>query len=272
VVVVDADTVVTNNLLSAFAARFETGAMAVQAEYGVRNPRSSWRTRLMTIALATFHGVRSLARERLRLSCGLRGNGMGFSKAVLRATPYSAFSIVEDVEYGLTLAYAGFRVHYVPEARVLGQMVATEQASRSQRRRWEGGRHALVRTHVPRLLGQAWHQRSAMLMDLALDLMVPPLAQLVALNAVGGALCVLTAWLGGGGIVVGACVWGASCAGVLLYVVRGWALSGVGPSGLLDLLWAPVYVVWKLTLRFKDKGQIQEDPEKWVRTTREAGM
>ena len=78
---------------------------------------------MMTIALATFHGVRSLARERLGLSCGLRGNGMGFSKAVLRANPYSAFSIVEDLEYGLQLGYAGFRVQYVHEASVLGQMV-----------------------------------------------------------------------------------------------------------------------------------------------------
>jgi 1,2-diacylglycerol 3-beta-glucosyltransferase len=271
VVVVDADTVVTNNLLSAFAARFGAGAVAVQAEYGVRNPRSSWRTRIMTIALATFHGVRSLARERLRLSSGLRGNGMGFSKTVLRAKPYNAFSIVEDVEYGLELAYAGFRVHYVPEARVLGQMVATEQASRSQRRRWEGGRQALVRKHLRRLVGQAWHERNWMLLDLAIDLIVPPLAQLVAVNAAGVVLCVLAAWLGGR-VFLAAWVWGASCGGVLFYVIRGWALSGSGASGVLDLLWAPVYVIWKLTLRFKDRGQPPEDPERWVRTTREIPM
>src|SRR5579864_6561248 len=58
VVVVDADTLVTSNLLAAFAARFEAGAAVVQADYGVRNPRSSWRTRMMTVALAAFHGVR----------------------------------------------------------------------------------------------------------------------------------------------------------------------------------------------------------------------
>jgi cellulose synthase/poly-beta-1,6-N-acetylglucosamine synthase-like glycosyltransferase len=65
VIVVDADTVVSRNLLTAFAARFERGALAVQADYAVRNPRESWRTRMMTLALAAFHGVRSLARERL---------------------------------------------------------------------------------------------------------------------------------------------------------------------------------------------------------------
>jgi 1,2-diacylglycerol 3-beta-glucosyltransferase len=103
VVVVDADTSVTPNLLTAFSARFAAGASAVQAEYGVRNAQASWRTRLMVIALTLFHGVRSLGRERLRVSCGLRGNGMGFSVATIRRVPPRAFSIVEDVEYGVAL-------------------------------------------------------------------------------------------------------------------------------------------------------------------------
>ncbi|HET6345079.1 MAG TPA: glycosyltransferase family 2 protein, partial [Myxococcota bacterium] len=54
-VVIDADTVVSKNLLRAFAARIVAGELAVQAEYGVRNPDASWRTRLMAVALAMFH-------------------------------------------------------------------------------------------------------------------------------------------------------------------------------------------------------------------------
>jgi 1,2-diacylglycerol 3-beta-glucosyltransferase len=53
-------------------------------------------------------------------------------------------------------------------------------------------------------------------------------------------------------------------------VIRGWAISGVGLHGLLDLLWAPVYVIWKLTLRFRGRGQKSE--EEWVRTTREVKL
>ena len=79
VVVVDADTVVSPNLLSAFAARIQAGAMAVQADYAVRNPNAAWRTRLMAVAFGAFHVLRSLARERLELSSGLRGNGMCFT-------------------------------------------------------------------------------------------------------------------------------------------------------------------------------------------------
>jgi 1,2-diacylglycerol 3-beta-glucosyltransferase len=265
VVVVDADTIVTRNLLSAFAARFEAGAAAVQADYGVRNPMSSWRTRMMTIALAAFHGVRSLARERLRLSCGLRGNGMGFSSAVLRAQPHNAFSVVEDLEYGIQLGLAGYRVEYVHEARVLGQMVSTEQASRSQRRRWEGGRRTLVGQYGIALLRQAWKKRSLLLLDLALDLLMPPVGELAALVAVGLVLSLVLTPFGG----ISMWIWGASAFGLLVYGLRAWALSGVGARGLLDLLWAPAYVVWKLTLRLRDRGQ---KPKEWIRTTREVKM
>jgi cellulose synthase/poly-beta-1,6-N-acetylglucosamine synthase-like glycosyltransferase len=265
VVVVDADTVVTSNLLSAFAARFETGAAAVQADYGVSNPMSSWRTRMMAIALAAFHGVRSLARERLRLSCGLRGNGMGFSKAVLRTQPHTAFSVVEDLEYGIQLGFAGYRVEYVHEARVLGQMVSTERASRSQRRRWEGGRRTLVRQYGITLLKQAWIKHSVLLLDLALDLLIPPVGELAALVAVGLALSLVLTPFGG----IAVWIWAASAFGLLVYGLRAWALSGVGARGLLDLLWAPAYVVWKLTLRFRSGGQ---EPKEWIRTTREVKM
>ena len=261
IVVVDADTLVSKNLLSAFAVRFARGAAVVQADYGVRNPESSWRTRLMTIALAAFHGVRSTARERLGLSCGLRGNGMGFSRTVIQRHPPGAFSIVEDLEYGLQLGYAGVRVEYVDEATVLGYMAVSNSAAQTQRRRWERGRQALVRQHVPQLVKQAWRMRDVRLVDLALDLLVPPLGQLAVAAVIGLAVS------GFAGLPVATVLWSAALAGIALYVLRGWALSGVGLAGLADLMWAPVYVAWKLMLRVTDKGR---EPKEWERTIREA--
>jgi 1,2-diacylglycerol 3-beta-glucosyltransferase len=264
VVVVDADTTVSANLLSAFASRFVAGARVLQAQYGVRNPDHSWRTRMLTIALAAFHGVRSLARERLGLSCGLRGNGMGFTMAVLRDHPPNAFSIVEDLEYGIQLGHAGIRVEYVHDALVAGDMPVSEDASRSQRRRWERGRRELIRAHVLPLVVQAFSRRDLRLLDLALDLIVPPIAQLVLLSTIGLGLTFAASMVFP--LRLAPLVWGAACAGIVIHVLRGWRLSGVGPAGLLDLLWAPLYIVWKLTLRFRDHGKA---PQEWVRTTRE---
>ncbi len=262
-VVIDADTLASPNLLRAFAARITDGAAAVQADYAVRNPGGSWRTRLMAIALGAFHVARSRARERLGLSAGLRGNGMCFTRRLLTEVPHEAYSIVEDVEYGIRLAEAGHRVTYADEAHVYGEMVTSAKAASSQRTRWESGRVALAKRHGLRLLRKGFGA-DRVLFDLGLDLLVPPLSRIVVLVlafAVASWGCAL-AW---GGFPTSRFLSTACVATIVLYVLRGWMLSGTGARGLIDLAFAPVYVVWKLTLARRRAGPTQE----WIRTTRE---
>lgn len=267
VVVIDADSTASPNLLRAFARRFEAGAGAVQASYGVRDPEASWRARLMVLALAIFHGLRSLGRERLGLSTGLRGNGMGFTRDVLRRVPADAFSIVEDVEYGIKLAEAGYRVGYVPEAQVLGDMAPRGAAAATQRRRWESGRAAIARAHAPRLLREGLARRDATRLDLAMDLLVPPLSSLALVALVGAATAtVVHAALGGSATVL--VPWLLSMVFLTVYVLRGLSLSGAGPRGLLTLLWAPVYVAWKIGLRLR---RSPHGSQEWIRTARDGG-
>ncbi len=266
VVVVDADSDVSPNLLRAFAARFERGAGAVQASYGVRGAEASWRTRLLAIAFAIFHLLRSLGRERLGLSTGLRGNGMGFSREALRRVPYNSYSIVEDVEHGLALGEAGYRVWFVPEAEILGDMAASEGAARSQRRRWERGRRALAEARGLPLLVRGLRRRDALSLDLAMDLLVPPLATLSLFVLTGAAIT--GARLLAGGPAWPLIPWVLSATSLLLYVLRGWALSGAGARGLVDLfVFAPAYVAWKIWLSLR---RDEHRPEEWVRTEREA--
>lgn len=263
VVVIDADSEVSPNLLEAFSSRIENGAKAVQAHYGVLNPHVSWRTRLMTIAMAAFHVLRSRARERLQLSCGIRGNGWCVTHRLLNQVPYRAFSLAEDIEYGIELGLAGYRVHYAGEAHVHAEMVAGEQAARSQRQRWEQGRLHLIRTKTLSLFRAATERGSGICLDLALDLIVPPLSY-VALNV---ALLTTIAGL--------AVLWwpslqfwlslGIACSLILIvYVLRGWQLSGIGLIGLADLLRAPFFVLWKLLLMLRMPRSTE-----WVRTRRE---
>jgi 1,2-diacylglycerol 3-beta-glucosyltransferase len=265
VVVIDADTVASPNLLRAFATRFEEDdAHAVQAEYGVANPEASWRTRLMKIAFALFHTLRSNARERLGLSSGLRGNGMGFSHTLLAKFPHDAYSVVEDVEYGIRLGKGGRRVHYVGEAHVLGEMAASEKASVSQRRRWEGGRLGLLRQHAWPLL-RAGLGGDRVQLDLACDLLVPPLTYIVALSAIGSVASIaLSVHLGRSSLSL--YLWLLSCAFLAAYLVRGIVLSGVGIRGATALLWAPFYMLWKIGLLLRKSKHKKGE---WVRTMRD---
>jgi glycosyltransferase involved in cell wall biosynthesis len=265
VIVVDADTVASPNLLRAFAARIDSGAQAAQADYAVRNANTGWRTRLMAIAFGAFHVVRSRARERMGVSAGLRGNGMCFAASVLREVPHDAFSIVEDVEYGIRLGEAGHRVFYVDEAHVYGEMVSSAKSARSQRERWEGGRTALLRRHASTLVKRGL-AGNGLLLDLAADVLVPPLSRIAGAAALG----MLVATAGGamgGDFVVSRSAFAASLAAIAAYVLRGWSVSGTGARGLADLLLAPWFMVWKLTLARRAPGR--NDAE-WIRTTRES--
>ncbi len=267
VVVVDADTIVSRNLLWALTARVSAGEHAVQADYQVRNPGDSWRTRLLHIAFTAFHEVRSSGRERLGLSCGLRGNGMAFSRDALQRAPHQAHSVVEDLEYGIRLARAGIRVAYASQAWVRGDMPADAAASQTQRDRWEGGRRIMRRTEGRALAREALRTRNPVLADLAVDVYLPPLGQVVTALSIGLAVGVGTGI--GARRQRAAYVHGIGLAGVALHVGRAWQASGTGMSGLVDLARAPGYVAWKLVRRMQQAfGQHEAIPTNWVRTAR----
>jgi cellulose synthase/poly-beta-1,6-N-acetylglucosamine synthase-like glycosyltransferase len=248
--------------LESFAQRIESGERAVQAHYGVSNTNASWRTRLLSIAKASFHIVRSRARERLGLSCGIRGNGWCVTHALLQKVPYKAFSLTEDLEFGIELGMSGYRVAYADEAHADAEMVTGEKDARKQRQRWEQGRFQLVRAKTLPLLRRALVNRSAVCLDLALDLMVLPLSY-VALNVAALVILAVVAasqgasqawqWLGVGCVV-----------SLLLYTMRGWQLSGAGLRGLLDLARVPFFLVWKIAVMARGRHS-----KEWVRTNRE---
>ncbi|CAB3903254.1 hypothetical protein LMG26846_04622 [Achromobacter insuavis] len=265
VAVIDADTEVTPNLLAAYAARIEQGAAVMQVHYGVLNPDESWRTRIITIAYGAFHAVRGRARERLRASNGLRGNGMCMTHALLREVPFNIHSMAEDLEYGVVLGLHGHRVVYIDEASADAELVASERGSRTQRQRWEGGRLAVMRTYVGRLLRQAVTRPSWICLELAIDLLTMPLGyialQIGALLVLGG----LAAWLLPGAGLAAWPLLALVLLGVLaLHALRGWQLSPLGPRALLDLLRVPFFVLWKLYVLLRNRRN-----KRWIKTDRD---
>lgn len=263
VVVVDADSEASSNLLSTIATRVASGAHAVQVHYDVLNPQASWRTRLMTIAMGAFHTVRSRAREHLGLSCGIRGNGWCVTHELLEKIPYRAFSLTEDIEYGIDIGIQGYRVFYCDEAQVYGEMVSTAKSAGSQRQRWEQGRFQLIRERTWPLLRLGLATPSLVCLDLAADLLVLPLSYL-GLNIVALAIVAGLGGIAAPGLSVGLWIAAGCLACLCAYFLRGWMLSGTGWRGLTTLLWVPAFIVWKVIVMLTG-GRAGE----WMRTQRE---
>ena len=179
------------------------------------------------------------------------------------AMAFLYWSLVEDVEQGIVLGRAGVRVHHAMETTVLGEMPSGAGAAGTQRVRWEQGRVQLRQKWLRNLLNKAWKLKSLMLLDLALDLAMPPFTTLVLLTA--------TAWLAAGAVTLlggGELAWMMWTAAALLlcfYVAHGVHLSPRGHRAWLDLGAAPLFVGWKVALALQRRAVA---PATWVRTQR----
>lgn len=255
--VLDADSVLDPHAPALVREALAGGADALQLRDVVLNPGASGRTRLMNVAFLAFNVLRPLGRDRLGLSAGILGNGFVLPARTLRAVPWRAGSVVEDLEYHLMLIRSGRRVRFVDGASVGAEMPTGAGTARSQRARWEGGRLRLLRREGPALLRDALGGRGR-LWEPLLDLLTLPLGYHALLLAAAGVAPFPPArWLGLAGLAV-----------LALHVLAGLAVGGGRLRDLLALLQVPTYVAWKLrgvaeTLRAA-RGRAR-----WVRTARE---
>lgn len=281
VVVVDADTKVAPDFLTVLSGELFAGVApedrashrcALQGRYGVLNGGESWRAALMEGAFELVNHVKPLGRSTQGFTVGLKGNGMGFTRAVLEAAPWSGNSITEDIDYGLDLLLNhGLVVGYAPEAVVRAQMPNTGQQAASQRARWERGRYRLLRERAPQLFLAGLKRGDSRLIDAALDLVIPPLAELAALHAAWAGLTALCFSMG---VLVP--VWMLLVPFSLLlygaYIFGGLKVSGARPEVYSALLRAPFYALWKFALyalvRLKGGRKRKAEPLEWVRTER----
>ncbi|MFZ4395437.1 MAG: glycosyltransferase family 2 protein [Kiritimatiellia bacterium] len=270
VVIMDADSIVNPDFLWFLDEQLGRGYEALQGYYGVQNPLENWRTSLLTASLAAFHFLRPLGRDLLGLPCGLKGNGMCFSRRLVEQYGYPASSVVEDVELALFYLRQGVRVKFVPGAQVLGQMAVSARAAGTQRARWEGGRLALIRTQAWALLREGVRWRDAARLDGGIDLLVPPFSLLFAATALP-ALAVTTSWMCTRGLLwtVTPVLWGGALVTEVAYVAAALALTRAPFAIYRALAAAPLFLMWKLTVYARMALASRRGVSgEWVRTER----
>jgi cellulose synthase/poly-beta-1,6-N-acetylglucosamine synthase-like glycosyltransferase len=254
--IVDADSVVSTNLVPEIVHGLAAGADAMQTRYRVARPLDSSRKQLMDVALLAFNVLRPKGRDRWGLSAGILGNGFALSRRTLLDVPYSADSIVEDLEYHLLLVEARKKVTFVDTATVYGDMPNDEDAQLSQRARWEGGRVRVALIWVPKLVSRLVHGELFVTEPL-IELLTIPLAYLGALSAL---LCVLP--------IAIFRYYGMFLIGLLVtHVVAAVWLGGSARESFVALSGAPAYILWKLV---KIGAIIRSSRSKtqWLRTPR----
>jgi 1,2-diacylglycerol 3-beta-glucosyltransferase len=260
VVILDADCIVSPNMLSAIAERIRGGASAVQVRYMVGNPSASRASALRYAAFALMDTVRPLGKQRLGLSCGLFGTGMGFTSELLDRAPWTATGLAEDGEYHMHLVDAGERAEFAFEATVNSAMPNSFAKSSDQQARWEQGKLQLIRRWSPRLVGTGLARRDLVRIHAGLEQLVPP----QSLIAAGSIASALAASLLGSRRLLSLSI--GTLTAQLTFVLAGLRLVQAPAEVYRTLFVAPVLVLTKLALYLRllcGRG-----PKSWVRTAR----
>ncbi len=259
-VIIDADSVVSPDFLRAVDARLEQGLPVVQGYHGVLNADESWVAGLRALAFFLVQYTRRQGLAALGASAGLAGNGMAFAAELQDIHEWDAFGLTEDLEFHLKLVEGGVRVAFAPEAVVLSEMPTSLGQARSQNVRWERGRLALARAHVPRLLGSGLTGRDWVRLSAAMELLVPPQSVqfVLALAAVAASLAL--------GSAVAIALGLGVLAGQVTYTVGGLARARIPLRLWAVLAYVPIFACWKAWVYLRALFALR--PLAWVRTSR----
>lgn len=263
-VIFDADSRVDPSFLRVMDAELGRRDEVLQAHYAVLNPKEGTGAALRAAAMALVNYVRPLGKNALGCSTLLKGNGMCFPAYVLAKHGWGAYGLTEDAEMGVRLLLAGVPVRFVPTARVWAQMPPDLGHSGSQNMRWESGRLLVARQWVPALLLAGVRRGSATLLEMAVDLAVPPLSVVAGAVALLAGATLALPWLHGARPAA------TLLAGALAFhVIAGLHRARVPAGVWRALLHAPAYSLWKLALYAR--ALAGRTPTAWVRTRRFPG-
>lgn len=263
-VIVDADSQLSPNFLRCMARSLATGAQVAQGQYRVHNGDDGWTAGLRAVAFALFNHLRPLGRLYLGWSAGLKGNGMCFRREIFAKLGWESYSLAEDAEYHLRLIDAGIHVAYVPDAIVSTEMPTSLRQAQSQQARWERGRIDLVCACFGPLLHGFMRDRDLARLDVAMEILLPPLSLVAGLTLLYAASAALLAWWPS--IIV------ASVLSVALgiHIVIGAALARLSRRAYFSLLRAPLFIAWKCWIYLSALGGalLRRGAKPWVRTER----
>ncbi len=266
--IVDADTIVSENILQIMNSYINKGASAIQCSDLVKPQQNSWSSEITRVGLILYNFVRPLGKKVINCSSGLRGNGMCFSADTLKKNPWKAFSQTEDLEYGINLLINGTQTIFAPEAQVKAIMPANSKNAETQRARWEIGRLPLIFKYSGKLLSAAISNKSFEMFDAFLDLISPAFVNLFSFTILMIVVNIYLLSLKYSIINTFLPLWCILLLMQIYHVIGGLYVAGADKDAYKALIHVPHYAAWKiilyLKLAFKGHSKL------WVRTAREA--
>lgn len=265
VIIVDADCRLSPQALPGLKQACLASHRPVQALYLMEaDPASASDHAVSRFAWLVKNLVRPLGLRAAGLPCQLMGTGMALPAKLLDQVDLATGHLTEDVCLGLACARAGRPPLFLPDAVVHSTFAKTDDATRSQRRRWEHGHLQLILSEAIPSMVRGMQEKNLPLVALALDLLVPPVTLLGFLLVISFMFGFGTWLLGGAAVPV--IVSSVSVLAFGLGLATAWIVFGRRVLPFRKLLLLPWYALEKVALY---SGLFSKGFEtRWVRTER----
>jgi cellulose synthase/poly-beta-1,6-N-acetylglucosamine synthase-like glycosyltransferase len=244
VIVLDADCLPQGDCVRILSsAAYQSGRPVQATNLIIPDLGASALVQISSFAFLVKNFVRQRGLARLGPGAVLTGTGMAFPWAIFETAPLATGDIVEDLALGVHLARHGIRPLFVEQAKVLSA-AASDQAMTAQRSRWEHGFIATARKQAMPLIGSGVAGLRWPMIWLGLHLLVPPLALLFMIGAVGVAFLAIGAALGCTALPVFMLL--TSMIAAVALTLISWARFGQTTLAARTLVSLPLYILWKI--------------------------
>lgn len=265
--VFDADNLVAPGFFQSVNDAMAAGYRVAQGYRDSKNPYDSWVSGSMSAFFWFMSRFYNESRHRLGMSCHLNGTGFMVADEVIRAIGWDTHTLTEDLEFTALCALNGYKVGWMPEARIYDEQTNSFWVSCVQRRRWTAGSLQCMRRYVPRLL----KRHTVASLDMAVLFMGNLMCVIGLVPGIGTALGLLPffishPWRILALVLLGAVYYLACCAGgALMYRAEGKlkrrSLPGIFGFPIFLVTWMPINLVACFT-----------PPPKWKEIRHERGV
>lgn len=261
VLIIDADCIISSGTIEKLVRACVNYQRPIQALYLMESQvNPSLKARVASFAWLVKNKVRPLGAKVINMPCQLMGTGMAFMWNDIVSSNLANGHIVEDMKLGVDMARLNKAPLFLEDALVTSVFPPSQEATNTQRARWEHGHLSVILTESPSLLIEAIKTKNIQMLGMTLDLIVPPLAMLTMMNVILFVICYhLT-------IQPALFVVFLSLIALTMSIVLAWYKFGRDIISFKQLCYAPLYAITKLPLYIKFFLNRQVE---WVRSKRD---
>lgn len=261
VLIIDADCIISSGTIEKLVRACVNYQRPIQALYLMESQLNpSLKAKVASFAWLVKNKVRPLGAKVINMPCQLMGTGMAFMWNDIVSSNLASGHIVEDMKLGVDMARLNKAPLFLEDALVTSVFPPSQEATNTQRARWEHGHLSVILTESPSLLIEAIKTKNIQILGMTLDLIVPPLAMLTMMNVILFVICYHLS------IQPALFVVFLSLIALTISIVLAWYKFGRDIISFNQLCYAPLYAITKLPLYIKFFLNRQVE---WVRSKRD---